>query len=321
MAVGQFRIRDLELVVALHEEGNMTQAAKRLDISEPALSQQLKKIERRIQSRLFERGNGGLVTTASGRVFVAHAIEIVQEFRRAIQEAHETKHNEAHKLRIGVSTFYPLYLIEMLHAIELRLYRNLTVEIVSAYSLDLIALLQRHELDLALATSPPPSAQITSICIATNPFMIALRGKHPLAQKTSVRLDEIASFPWIFFNRNVHYHLHDLILRRMKEESEPITIRHSVSQEEQIVALLTDDRAVAWLTPTGAERFANSGLRFIPLLDPDIRLDMHLATLANNRSPLVSEFVRSFMTRFEEHRPPMQMELPIGLDADQSNQA
>jgi len=118
MVVGQFRIRDLELIVALHEEGNMTQAAKRLDISEPALSQQLKKIERRIQSHLFERGNGGLVTTASGRVFVAHAIEIVQEFRRAIQEAHETKHNEAHKLRIGVSTFYPLYLIEMLHANE-----------------------------------------------------------------------------------------------------------------------------------------------------------------------------------------------------------
>ncbi len=128
---------------------------------------------------------------------MAHAVEIVQEFRRAIQEAHETKHNEVHKLRIGVSTFYPLYLIEMLHAIELRLYRNLTVEIVSAYSLDLIALLQRHELDLALATSPPPNAQITSICIATNPFMIALRGKHPLAQKTSVRLDEIASFPRI----------------------------------------------------------------------------------------------------------------------------
>jgi DNA-binding transcriptional LysR family regulator len=38
MTEGQFRIRDLELVVALHEEGNMTQAAKRLGMSEPALS-------------------------------------------------------------------------------------------------------------------------------------------------------------------------------------------------------------------------------------------------------------------------------------------
>jgi DNA-binding transcriptional LysR family regulator len=130
-----------------------------------------------------------------------------------------------------VSAFYPPYFIEMLHAVELRLYRNLTVELVTGYSLDLISLLLKHELDLALATSPPPSAQITSIRISTNPFMIALREKHPLANRTSIRLDELASFPWIFFNRNVHYHLHDLILRRMKEESGPINIRHSVSHE------------------------------------------------------------------------------------------
>ena len=62
MAVGQFRIRDLELIVALHEEGNMTQA-----------------------------------------------VEIIQVFRRAIQEAHETKHNELHKLSRGVGILSALF--------------------------------------------------------------------------------------------------------------------------------------------------------------------------------------------------------------------
>jgi molybdenum-dependent DNA-binding transcriptional regulator ModE len=92
MAGGQFRIRDMEIIVALHEEGNMTQAAKRLGFTEPALSKQLKEIERRIQTLLFERGNGGVVATASGRAFVAHAIESIQSFRRAIHDAHESKH-------------------------------------------------------------------------------------------------------------------------------------------------------------------------------------------------------------------------------------
>ena len=86
MTEGQFRIRDLELVVALHEEGDRTQAAKRLGNSEPALSKQLRRIERRIQTILFERGNGGVVTTGSGRAFVAHATESVQAFRRAVHE-------------------------------------------------------------------------------------------------------------------------------------------------------------------------------------------------------------------------------------------
>jgi DNA-binding transcriptional LysR family regulator len=312
----QFRIRDMEIIVALHEEGNMTQAAKRLGFTEPALSKQLKEIERRIQTLLFERGNGGVVATASGRAFVAHAMEIIQSFRRAIHEAHESKHNEPHRLRIGVSTFHPLSVIEMLHAVELRLYRNLSVEIVTAYSLDLIALLQQHELDLALVTTPPPNSQITSVRVATNPFMIAVRNSHPLAEKTSVRLTEIASFPWIFFNRNVHYHLHDMIQQRVKEDFGPISIRHSVSHEEQIVALLTDNHALAWITPTGAKRVANSDLRFVPLDDPQIRLEMHLATLINNKSPLVSEYVRNFMKRVEEQRGPMQLQLPIRMKGD-----
>ena len=123
MAGGQFRIRDMEIVVALHEEGNMTQAAKRLGFTEPALSKQLKEIERRIQTLLFERRNGGVVATASGRAFVGHAMESIQSFRRAIHDAHEIKHNEPNRLRIGVSTFHPLSVIQLLHSVELRLYR------------------------------------------------------------------------------------------------------------------------------------------------------------------------------------------------------
>lgn len=206
MTPGHFRIRDFELIVALHDEGNMTQAAKRLGITEPALSQQLTKIERRIQTRLFERGSAGVVTTGAGRVFVVHALEIIQAFRRAVHEAHEAKHNEPSRLRIGMSSFLPLHLMDLLRSVQLRLYRNLSLEIVTAYSLELLALVQKCELDVALVTSPPPNAQITSLCIVKDPFMIAFREAHPLASRTSVTLEELVPFPWVFFNRNVHYH-------------------------------------------------------------------------------------------------------------------
>jgi DNA-binding transcriptional LysR family regulator len=320
MAGGQFRIRDMEIVVALHEEGNMTQAAKRLGFTEPALSKQLKEIERRIQTLLFERGNGGVVATASGRAFVAHAIESIQSFRRAIHDAHESKHNEPSRLRIGVSMFHPPSVIQLLHSVELRLYRNLSVEIVSAYSLDLISRVQQHELDLALVTTPPPNSQITSVHVATNPFMIAVREKHPLAGSPSVRLNEIAPYPWIFFNRSVHYHLHDMIQQRVKEEYGPISIRHYISSEDQIAALLTDNQTVAWTTPTGRDKLSNCELKFVPLLDSQIHLEMRLVTLANNNSPLVSAYVRGFMKRVEEQRAPLQLQLPIVLKGDEAVQ-
>jgi len=110
--------------------------------------------------------------------------------------------------------------------------------------------------------------------------------------------------------------MHDLILQRIRAECEPVGVCHSVSQEEHALALLTDNRVLAWLTPTGAERAVHSGFKSIPLDDSQIRLEMHLATLASNKSPLVSEYVRTFMRRIEEQRPPLQLRLPIGLKGD-----
>jgi len=138
-----------------------------------------------------------------------------------------------------------------------------------------------------------------------NPFMIALRKEHPLAEKASVRLEELTPYPWVFFNWNVHSYLHDMIMQRVKAEAGAVGIRHSVSQEEQALALLTDNQALAWLTPTGAERVVRGGLKCLPLLDPHIRLEIHLATLANNKSTLASEYVRSYMRQIEEQRQPM----------------
>lgn len=311
------RIRDLELIVAVYEAGNLTVAAKQIGMSEPGLSKQLGIIERRIRLRLFDRGRDGAALTDAGRAFVEHARASIQEYHRALHEARETQRSEHHKLRIGTSSFLPTSLIELLHSIELRLFRNLSIEVIAEYSFDLLVQLQRHQIDLALLTSPPEMAAVTTLRIATSHFMIAFRREHPLAAKSSATLDEVAMYPWIFFNRNVHPPLHDLILQRMREAGHEPRIVHQISHADHAAALITDDLLVAWLTPTGAERVASNELLHIPLLDPQIRLETHLATLAANNSSLVSEYVRTFMQRLGSIRNAEQLQLPIVGDGNQ----
>jgi DNA-binding transcriptional LysR family regulator len=307
----QLKIRDLELVMALHEEGNVTVAARRIGISEPALSKRLRAIEHQVQVQLFDRSHEGATITEAGRAFVEHAQQSLQEFHRAVHEARETKRGTSHKLSIGASSFLSPHLIELLRSVELRLFRDLTIEIVSEYSCELLSQLQRHRIDLALVTSPPSNAAITTVRIATNPFMLVLRENHPLADKGSARLVEVAEYPWALFSRNVHPPLYDLIHRRLEAEHKRARIAHRISHAEQVPALLHDDSLVAWMTPNGAERIARNGLVRIPLLDSEINLEMHLASLANNKSRLVSEYVRSFVKRIEEPRLPVQLSLPI----------
>jgi len=308
---GLIRIRDLEFVIALHEEGNFTQAAKRVGISEPALSKRLRLIERRVQVKLFNRGTEGAVATDSGRFFVERAQVSIQAFYQGVHDAQEAKYSDHHKLRIGASAFLAPRLIELLHSTELRLYRNLSCEIITEYSCEILQQLQHHQIDLALITSPPPSASITSVRVEVNPFMIVVRPNHPLAAESAVRLSQVAQYPWVFFNRHVHPPLYDLIMRRMETLREKPNVIHHVSQADQVAALLTDNALLAWLTPAGAERVVRGGFVRIPLLDEQIHLETHLATLVSNESRLISEYVRSFMKRVEEERLPTQMKLPI----------
>jgi LysR family transcriptional regulator, benzoate and cis,cis-muconate-responsive activator of ben and cat genes len=305
------RIRDLELIVAVYEAGNLTRAAKQMSMSEPALSKQLHIIERRMRVHLFDRGRTGATLTEQGRAFVEHARISIHEYYRALHEAHEAGRAEQYKLRIGTSAFLPPYLMERLRSTELRLYRELSIEIVTAYSYDLLVQLEHRQIDLALVTSPPEIATITTLRIESNPFMIMFREGHPLAAKSSVSLAEIAVYPWIFFNRNVHPPLHDRVLNRMQGERREPRILHHISNADHVPTLLTDDSLVAWLTPTGAQRAAHSGLRYVPLLDPEIRLETHLASVVNNTSQLLSEFVRSFVKRIESEKAATQMQLPM----------
>jgi DNA-binding transcriptional LysR family regulator len=311
MTSGHTCIRDLELVLALHEESNVTRAAQRVGISEPAFGKQLQKIEHRIQMQLFERSNGGAVTTSSGRAFVAHAYDCVHAFYRAVNDAHESSFGERHILRIGASCFLGKRWVELLQSVELRTYRDLNVEVIAAYTFDLLSRLQRHEIDLALVTSPPWNTAITTVSVASNPFIIVLREHHTLAAKQSVNLHEVAQFPWVFFERNVHPSLHDRILQKMQVEKLNARIWHLVSQADQVSALLCDDSLLAWLTPAGAQRVVGDGLIGIPLHDSEIRLETHLAALAANKSPLVSEYFRAFVKRVEEDRGSVQLTLPI----------
>ena len=205
----------------------------------------------------------------------------------------------------------PPELIELLRSIELPLYRDLVIEIDTEYSAELLTQLQRGHIDLALVTSPPEIAAITTLCLARNSFRIVFREGHPLAAKQSATLAEVVKYPWAFFNRSIHPYLHDLILEQVASEQKQATIIHHVSHAEQAAALLTDDALVAWMTPAEALRAADHGLANLPLLDEHIRLETHLATRADNKSRLVSEYVRRFVKRMEQNRPPEQLSLPI----------
>lgn len=311
MVSGQTRIRDLELLLVLSEEGNVTRAAMRVGISEPALSKQLRKLEQRLRLKLFERCSSGVITTNCGQAFIAHAYDCFHAFHRALNEAHESQFGEPHKLRIGASSYLSNRWLERLQSVECRSHGEVCIELLTGFTFDMLARLQSREIDVGLVITPAANAAISTVCVARDPFMIVMGRDHPLAVMKSVELRHVADFPWVFFERRVHPILHDRIIKRMEEKNLHPRIHHHVIQADHVPVILRENSGVAWLTPAGAERIVGERLIAVPLFDPEIRLEIHLATLAANKSPVVSEYVRRFVKRLEEERGPVQLRLPI----------
>jgi len=312
VSADSLRIADLMLLVALQKNnGNLTDAAKELGVSQPAVTKQLRAIQLRLKVTLVECENGHAKFTAAGLSLLPGANDCIAAFHRCTQDARHAHESGPYKLRIGASCFLAHRWVTLLQSVELPLFRDLEIQVDTAYTERLLHQLERRDLDLALVTSPPQSAWLTSHCVARSEFRIAFREKHPLAAMTTVSLGEVVAHPWVFFHASVHPWLHDLILGRA-EQVGGARVLHHVSQVDHVPPLLNNDgRLIAWLTPDGAAHIERNGLVSRPLVDSEIRIETHIATRSNDKSRLVSEFARNFVKLVEGGRSPVQLTLPM----------
>ena len=102
--------------LAVAEEGNVTRAADRLGVTQPALTQQLKKLEHDLRATLFERTSTGVVLTSSGEALVPHAKRILQELREVRVHIDELNGFRRGQLSVGLVQTVNLQLMPLVMA-------------------------------------------------------------------------------------------------------------------------------------------------------------------------------------------------------------
>ena len=94
----------IEYVIAIAEEKSLSKAAERLYLSQPALSQRLKKLEDELDTQLFTRERDGLMLTDAGRIYINGGHSILQIKRDALQKISSLTHSSRNTLRFACAT-------------------------------------------------------------------------------------------------------------------------------------------------------------------------------------------------------------------------
>ncbi|GAA3377413.1 LysR family transcriptional regulator [Streptomyces racemochromogenes] len=192
-------LRHLKIVRAVADAGSLTRAATALGLAQPALSGQLKRIERALGGALFERGRDGVRTTALGELVLERARVLLPALSELQEEAVRFARGGAAGYRLG-GTHGPLLggLVDRLAHQE----PGVPVTTCTSWSEREIAQgVAAGRLDFALVgacgeSAPPEPGRLAWLEVARDPVHVMLADDHPLARRAEIELAELAAEAW-----------------------------------------------------------------------------------------------------------------------------
>ncbi|MFJ4275603.1 LysR family transcriptional regulator [Streptomyces coelicoflavus] len=195
----ELELRHLRVLCAIADSGSVGRAAAALGYTQPALSTQLRRIERLLGEGLFVRASTGVELTAYGADVVSQAREILMRADALGRRRTGGSSAPVSRLRLGATNtpVVPALLDALREACP-----ELTVSVSSVYATgDLLGLLETGELDAALGVDYPGlpvrhSAALAHRAINTVPVFVAIHAGHPLAHRIEVPLEELSEDTW-----------------------------------------------------------------------------------------------------------------------------
>jgi DNA-binding transcriptional LysR family regulator len=192
-------LRHLAYFVAVAQEGNFTRAADRELVAQPAISQQILRLERELGERLFDRTTNGARLTEAGRVLLPHARAILAGADRARDALASLRGLSTGRLALGSVQTPPMALARLLGRVR-RDHPGIRLSVREAHTAPLVQALRDGELDIALIglgrREETPSG-LRAHVIAIEPVAVIVHRDHPLAGRTSVALSQLRDQPWV----------------------------------------------------------------------------------------------------------------------------
>ena len=192
-------LQQLRYLVALSKTLNFSKAAEEMFISQPTLSQQIRKLEEELDVRLVERSTRNVAMTPIGLACVKLAQQAVDASDRMIEITQEEQRHGQHKLNIGVLAVYPQLNISNVIAEFQSLHLTETINLHFGWSIDLLGRLLSKKSDIIITNLDKDQlskAELESLDIHTflNDRLYLIVGQdHPLAQRQTVGLAEVLS--------------------------------------------------------------------------------------------------------------------------------
>nr|WP_210585628.1 LysR family transcriptional regulator [Streptomyces sp. GESEQ-35] len=204
MATSDVHGRDLRYFVTVAEELHFTRAAERLYVSQPALSKQIRALERQLGVELFARDRQGVTLTEAGEALLAPARRVLAAWEEAAAAVEEARAAQRSTLTVGMSTSPGRG--GLLPAIRSRFtaaHPETALRVRQVSWEDPTAGLADGSVDVAFVWLPLPGQdRYAWTVLAEEPRLVALPDTHPLAARTDLAFTDLLDEPFLALPRS-----------------------------------------------------------------------------------------------------------------------
>jgi LysR family hydrogen peroxide-inducible transcriptional activator len=195
VTVSSLSLRDLEYAVAVARERHFGRAAEYCGVSQPTLSEQVRKLESVLGFALFERTTRSIEPTVRGEAVLQQAEALLGDARRLLEDARRSSEPLTGELRLGViATLGPYYMPSVI-ALGRRQFPRLALRLRESTTDELLVALRNGELDAILLALPVPLDGLVAEPLFFEPFRLACPSDHEFARRQHVGLRELRHGP------------------------------------------------------------------------------------------------------------------------------
>lgn len=189
-------LRQLEILLAVHDANSISGAAKALHLTQPTVSIQLKKLADAIDAPLYQVSGKKLYFTSEGLELVKTAVEVLDSFSRLDMSLNDMRELKAGTLRLSVVTTSKYFIPHLLGPF-CELYPAIDVQLNIGNRKETIDSMKQGIDDFYVFSHLPADAEMQSIKLLDNPLVAIAHTDHPLAQKGKVTLKQLCKEPFL----------------------------------------------------------------------------------------------------------------------------
>lgn len=229
-------LRHLRYFIEVALEENVTRAAEKLHVSQPALSRQVRDLEEELGFSLLERSAKSVALTEAGRVFLDEASEVLERLEEGVARAREVAEGEGREIHVGYAPSLTVRILPpTIRAFQAE-FPNVKVKLHDLSSEEMLAGFRAGTLDFVLGPEGK-YRKVSGSCfqaLKTEDLRLAVGLEHPFARLKKVPIAKLKEEKLIGFNLKEYPEYAELFSKVLR----PLGIRKKLSEEHESVSSL-----------------------------------------------------------------------------------